>query len=103
MTLRQFRVAFGSVCILASIPAAQQTPSAPPTVQRDPQAITILTQALNAAGGTSAVVGVPHYTATANVTYYWAGEQVEGTAVLKGRGTGQFRVDATLPDGMRCW
>lgn len=69
------------------------------TVQRDPQAIAILTQALSAAGGTSAVGAVTDFTATGNVTYYWD-TAVQGTVTVKGRGLHEFRVDSTLPDGL---
>ncbi|HKV78501.1 MAG TPA: hypothetical protein VJP02_10190 [Candidatus Sulfotelmatobacter sp.] len=87
---------FGS--FLASLPVvAQQTSSA---VQRDPQAITILTQALNVAGGAQILAGVQDFTGTGNVTYYSAGQQVQATVTVKGRGTSQFRRDATLPGGV---
>jgi hypothetical protein len=72
------------------------------TVQRDPQAIAILTQALNAAGGVSAIAAVQDFTAAGNVTYSWA-EPTPGTVTIRGRGLHEFRVDATLPDGMHSW
>jgi len=72
-------------------------------VQRDPQALTILTQVLNAAGGGTALAAIHDMTATGTITYYWAGEEVQGTVTVKGRGTGQFRLDASLPDGVRSW
>lgn len=68
------------------------------SVQRDPQAVTILTRALSTAGGSSAVGAVIDFTASGNVTYYWD-TAVQGTVTVKGRGLHEFRVDSTLPDG----
>jgi|SRR5215469_3792680 len=78
---------------------AQQT-SAP--VQRDQQALTILSQVLNAAGGQSAVGAIQDFKATGNVTYNWGGN-AQGSTTVKGRGLHQFRVDTTLPDGLHSW
>jgi hypothetical protein len=78
-----------------------QTPA--PTVVRDPQAVSVLTQALNAAGGILAIAAVQDYTATGSVTYYWAGEEAPGTVVVKSRGAAQFRIDATMTAGVRSW
>jgi hypothetical protein len=69
---------------------------------RDPQGIAILTQSANAAGGTSAILAVQDYSASGEVNYYW-GDGEQGTVVVKGRGTGQFRAEATLPEGVRSW
>jgi len=73
------------------------------TVQRDQQALTILTQVLNVAGGETALAAIHDITATGTITYYWAGEEVQGTVTVKGRGTGQFRLDASLQNGVRSW
>lgn len=87
---------------LLVVPAAYSQ-SSPPTVVRDPQAISVLTQSVNAAGGLAAVGAIQDYTATGNITYYWAGEAVQGTVTLKGRGCAQFRLDASLQTGIRTW
>jgi hypothetical protein len=81
---------------------SQQTGApTPQTVQRDPQALTILTQVLNNAGGGTALAAIQDFTGAGSITYYWAGEEVQGTVTVKGRGIGQFRLDATLPMGAR--
>ncbi len=68
------------------------------TVQRDPQALAILTQALNAAGGISAIGAIADFTATGNITFYWD-TTAQGTVKVKGRGLHEFRIDANLADG----
>ena len=77
--------------------AAQQPP------QRDPQAVAILTQCLNAAGGAQTIAAIQDFTASGTITYFWAGEQIQGSATVRGRGVGQFRLDANLPNGVRSW
>lgn len=79
---------------------SQQTSLA---VQRDPQAVSLLAQALNAAGGSSIASSVQDFSATGDITYYWAGEEVSGPATVRGQGKSNFRMDAQLPDGSRSW
>ena len=85
--------------------SSRLTQAAPQTSTSDPQAIAILTQAVTAAEGAQALTSSPiqDFTATGNITYYWAGEQVQGSVTLKGRGTQQFRIDANLPAGTRSY
>ena len=73
------------------------------TVQRDPQAVGILSQALSAAGGVAPLSAIQDFTASGTITYYWAGKEVQGSVTTRGRGTGQFRLDASLPNGVRSW
>jgi len=75
-----------------------QQPSQP-TPERDQQALTVLTQSLNAAGGVSALTAIQDYKATGTATYYWAGKEVTGTTTVQGRGVAQFRIDSTLSAG----
>jgi hypothetical protein len=89
-----------SLTIGIAVPA--QGTSSPQPFQRDAEAIQILTQALNAAGGIATLGALKDYTASGTVNYYW-GDGEQGTVVVKGRGTGQFRIDATLPEGVRSW
>src|SRR5437879_4421219 len=94
-----------SVClsILFAIPTwARQIPT-PQSIQRDPQAITILSQILSAAGGMQALSAVHDVSATGTVSYNWGDTPVQGNVTVKGRGVAQFRVDASLPDGNRTW
>lgn len=90
-----------SVLILAICPVlpAQQAGVPTPTVQKDPQALGILAQALTAGGGVSALGMIGDYTASGTVTYYWGGKEVPGSVTVKGRGTGQFLLEASLPQG----
>ncbi len=89
--------------IPASLAAQQSNSTATPqTAQRDPQAVAVLTQALNVAGGVSVLSAIQDYTASGTANYYW-GDGEQATVVVKGRGTSQFRVDATLPEGLRSW
>lgn len=65
----------------------------------DERAVTILNQSLAASG--TALNQVRAFTATGTITYFWAGERVEGPATVRARGHEQFRVDADLPSGTR--
>lgn len=93
--------AFSALVLIAPIQAQQSPPSTTPT--RDPQALTILTQCLQAAGGTQAIAAIQDFTATGRITYNWANQPVQGSVTVRGRGTGQFRLDANLADGNLSW
>ena len=90
-------------CFAVVRSSAGQAPPQSASVQRDAQAIQILTQALSVAGGTTAIAQTHDYVAQGSITYYWAGEEVPATVTVKGRGTGQYRLDATLSAGVRTW
>jgi outer membrane lipoprotein-sorting protein len=75
------------------------TPASPP--QRDPQALTVMAQSLNTAGGVPPLSAIQDFKGLGTITYYWAGKEVQGSVTVQGRGTGQFRLDASLPEGMR--
>jgi hypothetical protein len=93
-----------TLLLISSSPLPQGPPlpsSASP--QRDPQAVAIFSQAATAAGGVNALTAVLDLTATAQITFYWAGEATQGTATVRCRGLNQFRLDATLPDGVHSW
>jgi hypothetical protein len=104
MFYRRSLFLFFAICVATFNSFSQQT-SVPTTqtVQRDLQAMTILTQVLNTAGGEAALAGIQDITGSGAITYYWAGDEVQGTVTVKGRGTGQFRLDATLSNGVRSW
>src|SRR5487761_474089 len=91
---------FLGVLVFATTVYAQQ-PTAP--AARDPQAVSVLTKCLTASGGAQAISAIQDFTATGNVTYFWAGEQVQGSVTVRGIGAGDFRLDANLPDGTRSW
>jgi hypothetical protein len=77
-----------------------QTATTPSPALKDPQAVSVLNQALTAAGGATAIKTVTDYTATGNVTYHTA-HDVNGTITIRGNGLEQLRVDANLPSGVR--
>lgn len=95
----------GVLSLVLALPvfAQQTTTQTATTVQRDPQAIRILSQSLNAAGGSSQIAAVQDFTATGTITHFWAGEEVKGPATLRGRGADQIRLDSDLPSGPRSW
>jgi len=80
---------------------AQQ--SASPEPLRDSQALVVLQRALQAAGGLHAVDAVQSYSASGRITFYWTEDGTEGDLTMKGRGIGDFRLDAHLPDGTDEW
>jgi hypothetical protein len=70
---------------------------------RDPQAIILLHQCVSAIGGPQVLNGINDFTGTGTITYYWAGEEVNGSVTVKGGRPDQFRLDAQLPSGVRSW
>lgn len=78
---------------------AQSVSTAPKPTQ-DSQAVSVLTQALNSAGGSSAYRSISDYTATGNIAYH-SGEQ--GTVTVRGFSGEDVRIDASLPAGTRSW
>ena len=78
---------------LAARPALAQAPAS------NPQAVSLLQQALDTSGMT--VKSFRTFTANGTITYFWAGEAVEGAATIRARGDDQFRLDANMPDGAR--
>jgi len=102
--MRVARFVFSFLLVFGSSPRLNSQQSATATAaQRDPQALTILNHVLAASGGVTALTGIRDVSATGNVTYYWAGQEVQGTAKAFSRGADQFRLDAALPQGMRSW
>src|SRR5258708_39253639 len=92
--MRSIRPVIGVyLCFILVLSTSAQTP------QQDPQAVSILTQCLNVAGGSAAVSGVRDFTATGTITYNWAGQQVTGPLTVYGKGLGEFRMDATVSGG----
>jgi len=77
----------------------QQMPTA--SIQRDERAITVLKKAVNAAGSVDLLDAVRDFKGSGKITYYWAGQEVQGDVTVLGRGTSQFRMDASLPEGVR--
>jgi hypothetical protein len=100
MSPSRFASAFLFVFVSSLVATAQTASTAPQaSAQRDPQAVSILTQALAASGGQSVVAGIQDFTASGNITYNWD-SVAQGTVTVKGRGLHEFRIDATLSDGL---
>jgi hypothetical protein len=96
-------LAAASLVVLSVIPFslfAQQSAQTAPTPHRDPQAVAILRQSLAAAGGAQALSAVLDFTATGKITYFWTEKGETGTVVVKSRGLNQFRMDATMSEGV---
>lgn len=86
-----------SILLLLSLPLSAQQATPQP---QDPQAVTILNQALTAGGGLTAIKAIADYTGLGTITYH-SNPDVQGTVTVKGLGNIAFRIDATLPKGVR--
>lgn len=91
-----------SLLLFVPIVQGEQAASSPTPV-RDPQAVSILQQCLSAAGGAQAISAIQDFTGTGNITYFWAGNPVTGSATVRGLGVPYFRLDANLSQGTRSW
>lgn len=79
-----------------------QPGTAPPPAPKDPQAVSVVNQALSAAGGAVAITGIADFTETGSVTYYSGpNPALQGTVTIRGRGFDEFRIDTSLPSGTR--
>jgi len=97
--VRLLSFVFASIPLVLHLPlSAQQAPS----VAKDPQAVSILMQALAAAGGATTITAVSDYTATGSITYHW-NPQEQGSVTVRGLALDHIRVDATLLRGVRSW
>lgn len=96
---------FGLVLLLlhfsvSALSQQAQPATTPSPASKDPQAMSVLNQALAGAGGAQGILAVTDYTATGNVTYPAnQGANVTGTITIVGRGLKQFRLDEVLPTG----
>jgi hypothetical protein len=89
--------------LLLGVPAwAQQaqTVTTPTPAPQDPQAVSVLNQALGVAGGATAIGTVTNYSATGNVTYHWNPDE-QGSVTVRAMGPEAVRVDASLSNGVR--
>src|SRR5688572_14933629 len=82
------------VLVFASAPSQELS-------AKDAQALLLIEETLAASGWVDGVTQFQDFEATGSITYYWAGEEVTGSVVIKGKGTEEFRLDAALPDGQR--
>jgi hypothetical protein len=93
-------LSFPNLCAQQVSAPALYTTQSP---QRDPQALAVLSQAVAASGGITTLSAIQDFRAAGTITYYWAGEEVQGSVSIRGRGTDQFRLDAELSDGPTSW
>jgi outer membrane lipoprotein-sorting protein len=84
------------LCFVLAVNAFGQQTVTTAAPQRDPQALGVLQQSLNAAGGMSAVSSVQDLTGAGTITYQWAGTAVQGQLTVYGKGPNQFRIDSNL-------
>lgn len=84
--------------LLTSLAVGQGAVSHP--AARDQRVVTIVTEAVNAAGGPS-IASLKDFKASGQITYFWAGQEVKGDAEILAKGASQFRLDANLPEGSR--
>lgn len=92
------------VCLL-TVPAwSQQSTSGQPQTPapQDPQAVSVLNQALTAAGGVTAIRAITDYTATGTISYP-SQQDAQGPVTILGLNGTEFRMDANLPAGTRSW
>ena len=94
-----------STNLLAQVtsPRGQNTTTSPVATQ-DPQAMSVLNQALGVAGGAAAISAITDYTGAGQITYHLGHDQtVQGNVTLQILGVERFRLDASLPSGVRSW
>lgn len=99
--LRLFRLASVLLILMLGATSADlyaQTAS-PVPITNDPQAVSVINQALTAAGGATALAALQDFKGSGQITYLQP-STVNGTVVVIGTTNGQFRIDATLPTGV---
>ena len=90
----------GLACLIGCWIVVPSKTMAQSTVQRDSQALAIISQAIATVGSQDLLNSIQDFTETGTVTYYTQ-DQVTGDATIKTRGSNQFRVDANLSTGLR--
>lgn len=95
-----FAVAVSSLLSVLPVSLLAQQTTQITSPQRDPHAVSILRQSLAAGGGAQALNAVLDFTATGKITYFWTEKGEAGAVVVKGRGLHQFRMEATMSDGV---
>jgi hypothetical protein len=90
-----------AVLLLTGVLTAIVAPCRAQTASVDQKGVAVLQQVMAGSGAATNPIGA--FTATGTITYYWAGQPVQGSATIRARGSGQFRLDASLPDGTRSY
>lgn len=81
--------------------AVPENGSGPSVNVKDPKALSLIGTAITAMGDPSG--SVQDFTATGDITYYWAGKEEKGSATIEGKGADQLRFDSALANGTRSW
>ena len=90
----------GAVCaclLLLLISVASTAQQATP--RRDATALTFVSRVLTVAGGGTVVGAIADFSASGSIAYSWGAASVYGSATIKSRGAGQFRIDSQVPGG----
>ncbi len=93
----EWTVAFRMLFCLWSVSSLAQAPTPAP----QPTGAGILALSLNASGAANSLNPVQGFTANGTITYFWSAKPVQAPATIRARGRQQFRLDATLPAGIR--
>jgi len=88
---------------ISQIDPGNGVPPLEATVHRDPRAVAVLNQCLNAAGGVQAISAIKDFTAIGTIAYNWGDQPARGSVTIKDRGLSEFRLDASLDDGVHSW
>jgi hypothetical protein len=88
------------VMIVCSIPSPVFSQSGA-AAHRDQQAVALLLQSLSLSGIDQIHRAAQGFTASGTITYYWGGKEVSGPVKIRSRGSDQFYLEATLPNGVR--
>lgn len=90
-------------CLVAIVLFCASFPQTSLAQQKDARALEIVSASLSASGGAGTLSKIQDFTANGTIVYYWAGKEVHGSVLVRGRGTSQFRLDAELPEGTQSW
>ena len=88
-----------ALIVISFFPYAYSQATQP--IAKDPQAVSLLGQVLNVAGGLPAITTVRDFMAKGKITLYHSPQDESGTVTIKGRGMEQFRMEVSLPEGVR--
>jgi hypothetical protein len=90
---------FCAICLGLFAPGAAFSQD---SVQRDQQALKILTQTIAAGGGLQLLASIQDISETGRITYHRANsDDIHGNVTVKGRGLHQFKIEADLSTGKR--
>ena len=90
-----------AVLVLTSVFTNIVAVSSAQSASADQKGAAMLQQVMAASG--AATNPVRGFTAAGTITYYWAGQPIQGSATIRARGNDQFRLDASLPEGTRSY